>query len=387
MNSTTVPPLMIAPAQVSRGAGVLATLGATIAALGQRPLVIGGDRSLAQAAPFLDPAIQDLAALTTSYGADCSEATLARLAIEIAEHQADLVIGVGGGKALDTAKLAAHQAQLPVVTIPTSAATCAAWTALSNVYSEQGAFLYDVALARCPDLLILDYDLVATAPQRTLVAGIGDALAKWYEGSVSSGDSAQTLVIAAVQQARVLRDLLLQKTPAALAEPGGAAWCEVVDACVLLAGVMGGLGGAQCRTVAAHAVHNGLTHLPESHGILHGEKVAYGILVQLRLEEMAQQSSLAYTSRQQLMQFYDATGLPKTLADMGMGDVHISALVRAAEITCRPQSDIHHLPFSVTPEALMGAFVTTTALEMKVKKPVTAAQASRTSKKSASRSR
>lgn len=387
MNSTTFPPLMIAPAQVSRGAGVLATLGATIAALGKRPLVIGGDRSLAPATPFLKPALEDLAALTTSYGADCSEATLARLAGAIVEHQADLVIGVGGGKALDTAKLAAHQAQLPVVTIPTSAATCAAWTALSNVYSEQGAFLYDVALARCPDLLILDYDLVATAPQRTLVAGIGDALAKWYEGSVSSGDSAQTLVIAAVQQARVLRDLLLQKTPDALAEPGGVAWCEVVDACVLLAGVMGGLGGAQCRTVAAHAVHNGLTHLPESHGILHGEKVAYGILVQLRLEELAQQSSLAYTSRQQLMQFYDATGLPKTLADMGMGDVQISALVRAAEVTCRPQSDIHHLPFSVTPEALMGALVTTTALEMKAKKPVAAAQPSRTAKKSTSRSR
>lgn len=378
---------MIAPAQVSRGAGILPTMGAAIATLGQRPLLIGGDRSLAQANAALKPALTDLATATASYGADCSEATLARLAAAIADHQADLVIGVGGGKALDTAKLAAHQAQLPVVTIPTSAATCAAWTALSNVYSDQGAFLYDVALARCPDLLILDYDLVATAPQRTLIAGIGDALAKWYEGSVSSGDSEQTLLIAAVQQARVLRDLLLQKTPTALAEPGSAVWCEVVDACVLLAGVMGGLGGAQCRTVAAHAVHNGLTHLPESHGILHGEKVAYGILVQLRLEEIAQQSSLAYTARQQLMQFYDATGLPKTLADMGMGDVRISDLIRAAEITCRPQSDIHYLPFSVTPEALMGALVTTTAMEMKAQKPLASGQPSINSETSGARSR
>lgn len=386
MNSTTFPPLMIAPAQVSRGAGILATLGTAIAALGTRPLVIGGDRSLARATPYFHSAIKDLTVATASYGADCSEAALARLGTAIAAHQADLIIGVGGGKALDTAKLVAHQAQLPVVTIPTSAATCAAWTALSNVYSEQGAFLYDVALARCPDLLILDYDLVATAPQRTLVAGIGDALAKWYEGSVSSGDSDQALVIAAVQQARVLRDLLLQKTPAALAEPGGRAWREVVDACVLLAGVMGGLGGAQCRTVAAHAVHNGLTHLPASHGILHGEKVAYGILVQLRLEEMAQQSSLAYTARQQLMQFYNATGLPQTLAAMGLGDIPISELVRAAEITCQPQSDIHHLPFSVTPAALMGALVTTTALEMKAKKPAVA-QPSSPSPQSAARSR
>lgn len=361
---------MVAPAQVRRGAGILNTSGAAIAALGQRPLVVGGDRSLQQAEPFLSPALEGLTVMTASYGNDCSEATLARLGEAIAEHRADVVIGVGGGKALDTAKLAAHQTQVPVITIPTSAATCAAWTALSNVYSEEGAFLYDVALDRCPDLLLLDYDLVATAPQRMLIAGIGDALAKWYEGSVSSGASEHTLVIAAVQQARVLRDLLLQKTAAVLAEPGGAAWREVVDACVLLAGVMGGLGGAQCRTVAAHAVHNGLTHLPESHGVLHGEKVAYGILVQLRLEEIAQQSSLAYTARQQLIQFYEATGLPKTLEDMGMADVRVRDLQKAAEITCRPNSDIHHLPFGVNPEMLMGALVTTTVTEVKVAKQV-----------------
>ena len=368
MISIPLQPLMVAPAQVRRGAGLLASMGEAIAALGQRPIVVVGDRSLAAASPHLTSALTHLTTLTAAYGSNCSEATLERLRREIIDHQADVVIGVGGGKALDAAKLVSHQTQLPVVTIPTSAATCAAWTALSNVYSEAGAFLYDVTLDRCPDLLILDYDLIATAPQQTLIAGIGDALAKWYEASVSSSSSGQTLVIAAVQQARVLRDLLFQKTPAALAEWGGTEWREVVDACVLLAGVMGGLGGAQCRTVAAHAIHNGLTHLPESHGVLHGEKVAYGILAQLRLEEIAQQSSLAHTARQQLIQFYDAIGLPKTLKDMGLGDVHISDLQQVAIVACCPTSDIHHLPFSVSPEALMGALVTTTVTEMKLKK-------------------
>ncbi|MEM9002237.1 MAG: iron-containing alcohol dehydrogenase family protein [Cyanobacteria bacterium P01_F01_bin.86] len=367
MTQLTLPPLMVAPAQVLRGAGILNTSGDTIARLGQRPLVIGGDRSLAVAAPFLTPCLKTLTVAQASYGRDCSEATLERLRDAIAQHRADVVIGVGGGKALDTAKLVAHQTQLPVVTIPTTAATCAAWTALSNVYSEAGAFLYDVPLSRCPDALILDYDLIATAPQRTLVAGIGDALAKWYEAAVSSGTSTQTLIIAAVQQARVLRDLLLQNTAAALAEPGGAEWREVVDACVLLAGVIGGLGGAQCRTVAAHAVHNGLTHLTASHGTLHGEKVAYGILAQLRLEEMAQQSTLAYTTRQQLIQFYESTGLPQTLSDLGMADISLSELQQAAEVACRAGSDIHHLPFVVHPETLMGALVSTTAPELRLK--------------------
>jgi glycerol dehydrogenase-like iron-containing ADH family enzyme len=276
------------------------------------------------------------------------------------EHKADLIIGIGGGKALDTAKLVAHQLTLPIVTIPTSGATCAAWTALSNVYSETGAFLYDVALSRCPDLLILDYNLVQTAPPSTLIAGIGDAIAKWYEASVSSGHLQQTLIIAAVQQARVLRDILLQKSAAALQFPGGEVWQEVVDATVLLAGVIGGLGGAQCRTVAAHAVHNGLTHI-SGHGSIHGEKVAYGILVQLRLEEMIQGNQLAASARQQLLKFYAEIGLPQKLADLGLGNITLGELQTAAEISLEPNSDIHRLPFNVALEQLMAAMVSTTA--------------------------
>ncbi len=355
--------LAVAPAQVIRGRGVLAQAATAIAQLGSRPLVIGGNHTLTLVKSRVHPGFkqQGLQTKWASYSPDCSEASLALLRSAVADHRADVIIGVGGGKALDTAKLVAYQCRLPVVTVPTSAATCAAWTALSNVYSDGGAFLYDVGLAQCPNLLLLDYDLIQTAPQRTLVAGIGDAIAKWYEASVSSGHSQQTLLIAAVQQARVLRDILLQKSVHALAEPGSDVWQEVVDATVLLAGVIGGLGGAQCRTVAAHAVHNGLTHLTASHGTIHGEKVAYGILVQLRLEEMLQGNQLAATARQQLLKFYDEIGLPQSLDDLGMSHVTIADLHQVAEIACRPQSDIHRLPFSVDPMQLMAAMVSTTA--------------------------
>jgi glycerol dehydrogenase-like iron-containing ADH family enzyme len=172
--------------------------------------------------------------------------------------------------------------------------------------------------------LILDYELILQAPARTLVAGIGDALAKWYESSVSSGASEDALVIGAVQQARVLRDLLLQQSVAALREPGGTAWKQVVDACICLAGIVGGMGGAKCRTVAAHAVHNGLTHLPGHRATLHGEKVAFGILAQLHLDHLGS-----------------------------------AELLQAAQVACQPGSDIHHLPFPVSPEALLVALTTT----------------------------
>lgn len=350
--------ITIAPAQVVKGHGIIPHLPELIARFGSRPVIVGGQRSVAtlQAACNLP---QTPVAWVINASGECSTSALSHLQSEIATHSADVVIGVGGGKALDLAKLAAHQCQLPVLTIPTSAATCAAWTALSNLYTEEGGFDHDVTLLQCPNLLLLDYDLIQTAPIRTLIAGVGDALAKWYEASVSSGHLNQTLTIAAVQQARVLRDILLQKTPKALANPGGADWQEIVDATVLMAGVMGGLGGAQCRTVAAHAVHNGLTHLLDSHDSLHGEKVAYGILVQLRLEELIQGNQLAIAARQQLLDFYTQVGLPRNLEELGLGATSLQDLKRAAVIACAPNSDIHRLPFPVTPEQLMAAMVST----------------------------
>jgi glycerol dehydrogenase-like iron-containing ADH family enzyme len=357
----TYTPLSIAPARVLRGENCLSQAGSAIASLGSRPLVVGGDRTSAVIQPYLETVFNQhrLDACYASYLPNCAESSLAKLKVAVTEWQADLIIGVGGGKALDTAKLLAHQCQLPVVNIPTSGATCAAWTALSNIYSESNAFQYDVALDSCPDLLILDYSLVRTAPQRTLIAGIGDAIAKWYEASVSSGDSTATLIISAVQQARILRDILFQKSATALQNPQSDEWREVVDATVLLAGVIGGIGGADCRTVAAHAVHNGLTHIPEAHRALHGEKVAYGILVQLRLEEMIQGNQLAVSSRQQLLKFYSEIGLPKTLEDLGLGNISLQELRQAAAIACNPKSDIHRLPFAVFPEQLLAAMVST----------------------------
>ena len=363
--SNSYAPLIISPGKVLRGENILSQSGEAIAFYGKSPLIVGGDRSLVKVKSYLEPIIeqQQLTATQASYLPDCAESSLAKLTKAVAKHKADFIIGVGGGKALDTAKLLAHQCRLPIVTIPTSGATCAAWTALSNIYSEAGAFLYDVGLDRCPDLLLLDYSLVRSAPRRTLVAGIGDAIAKWYEASVSSGNSTATLTIAAVQQARVLRDILLQKSLAALENPQGEEWREVVDATVLLAGVIGGIGGANCRTVAAHAVHNGLTHLTEAHDVLHGEKVAYGILVQLRLEEMIQGNKLAIAARQQLLKFYSEIGLPRTLEDLGLADVSIAKLRHAADVACNEKSDIHRLPFMVSSEQLTAAMISTTVTQ------------------------
>jgi len=353
----------IAPAQVLRGEGAWGRSIGVIRSQLARPLWLG--RSL-----VVTPLGQQLAADLEAAGMalvpgrlahDCCEEDLEPLLALARSQDCDGVIAAGGGKVLDAGKLLADRLDVPCITVPTSAATCAGWTALANVYSPEGAFRYDVPLKRCPEMLVFDHDLVAAAPSRTLASGIADAVAKWYEASVSSGSSSDGLIQQAVQMARVLRDQLLLDAEAAMAQPGSPAWVRVVEACGLTAGVIGGIGGARCRTVAAHAVHNGLTQLQACHGPLHGEKVGFGILVQLRLEEVLGGSQLAAQARRQLLPFFAALGLPVTLADLGLATASLSELQLVCDFACREGSDLHHLPFAVSPADLLAALVSTTA--------------------------
>jgi glycerol dehydrogenase len=136
---------------------------------------------------------------------------------------------------------------------------------------------------------------------------------------------------------------------------------RVAEASALTAGLIGGIGGARCRTVAAHAVHNGLTQLQATHGALHGEKVGFGILVQLRLEEVVGGNRLAAQARRQLLPFFQRLGLPVALADLGLAGASLSELEAVCSFACRPGSDLHHLPFSVQTTDLRAALVSTTA--------------------------
>ena len=171
----------------------------------------------------------------------------------------------------------------------------------------------------------------------------------------------------AVQQARVLRDQLLLEGVEALQDPGSAPWCRVAEASGLTAGLIGGLGGARCRMPstpsgqpAAHAILTGLTQLAECHGSMHGEKVAFGVLVQLRLEEQIGGSGLAAQARRQLLPFFKKLGLPVNLQELGLGKASLEQLQQVCSFACQTNSDLHHLPFPVAVDDLLAALVSST---------------------------
>ncbi len=349
----------MAPSRVIRGGSAWQESLPHIAGLCRKPALLGRSSATAELRQQLisDLQAKGLEAVEVCLQHDCCEEDLQRLANVIQAAGCDGLLAAGGGKVLDAGKLLADRLGLVCITVPLSAATCAGWTALSNIYSPQGAFIGDVELKRCPDLLVFDHSFVRQAPARTLASGIADALAKWYEASVSSGASTDGLIQQAVQMARVLRDQLLLDATEAMQDPASAAWVRVAEACGLTAGVIGGLGGAQCRTVAAHAVHNGLTQLAACHGVLHGEKVGFGILVQLRLEERLGGSQLAAQARRQLLPLLRDLRLPVCLKDLGLDQAGLHELQSACAFACRPGSDLHHLPFGVSPTDLLEALI------------------------------
>ena len=285
---------------------------------------------------------------TTNLQFDCCHEDIERVKNIISKNNHDAVIASGGGKVLDSGKYIADDLGIPCITVPLSASTCAGWTALSNIYTKNGQFIKDVALKSCPKILVYDHKFIQTAPSRTLASGIADALAKWYESSITSSTVDDGLVQQAIQISRVLRDqLLIDGEKAFKGEIENSSWRNTIEACGLTAGLVGGIGGEKCRTAAAHAIHNAITQIITPNKFFHGEIVGVGLLLQLRLEEMKNNNKLADQSIKQLMVLMKELNLPTTIAQLGINVFENNNLEKIAEFTCRDKSEIHFLPFEI----------------------------------------
>lgn len=319
-----------------------------------RAVWIYGERAINGARPFLPESFNTPGAKHLLFKGHCSERDVAHLANDAGSDRS-VVIGVGGGALLDTAKAVARRLNLPVVAIPTIAATCAAWTPLSVWYNDAGQALHFEVFNDANFLVLVEPQVILQAPAQYLLAGIGDTLAKWYEAVVLAPqpETLPLTVRLGVNGALAVRDILLESSEQALADQtrGEAtqAFRDIVDAIIAGGGMVGGLGDRYTRVAAAHAVHNGLTVLPQTEKFLHGTKVAYGILVQSAL--LGQDEVLA-----QLVAAYQRFHLPTTLAELEVDIHHREALDKVIAHTLRPVESIHYLPVTLTPDVLRAAF-------------------------------
>jgi glycerol dehydrogenase len=288
------------------------------------------------------------------HGGECSEAEIDRGLRTGLDIGAELVIGIGGGKALDTAKAVAFRlGNLPSVIVPTIAASDAPCSALAVVYREDHSVDYDYFLPRNPDLVLVDTEIVAGAPARFLAAGIGDALATWYEAESSRkadalncwGTHGSPL---AFEIARFCRDTIFEHGAQALADcdekKTSPAMEKVVEANILLSGAGFESGGV----AGAHAIHHGLCELPDVHDYLHGEKVAIGVLGTLLIHG----NQAEY---EKVRDYCKTVRLPTRLADIGITEVTEDKLRRIAERACRPGEIMHNEPITVTPDMVVAA--------------------------------
>lgn len=344
-----------APARYVRQAGALKTIGGKIKHLGRRPLIIGGRTALGVVEAVLEQSLTASGlepAGVLWYGGQCSAANIERVAEAAHAQKADILVGIGGGKALDTVKAAAARVNLPLVTVPTIAATCAAWTGVAVYYTDEGIFLA-LRPAVSPDLVLVDTDVIVRAPVRFLSAGMGDTLAKWVElAATFTPEKRNASTEAAYTLARLILDVLFRSgakaKEAALAGIVTPALEEVIDAIIMLSGSVSGYGGDACRTAAAHAIYSGLTVLPGAHRFYHGELVAFGVLAQLALEGMRWDEVRRYLA------FLTSVGLPTTLAEIGLAEATRTDLENVAVVSAQVE-DMFNMPYPVTAAMVLDA--------------------------------
>ncbi|CAG9623388.1 iron-containing alcohol dehydrogenase family protein [Sutcliffiella rhizosphaerae] len=302
-------------------------------------LIIHGEKSFHAIQPYW-PELEEVKTTYVAYSGVCTDDEIKRFKELAYSLHVDAVVGVGGGKVLDLAKATSHEAEKDVILIPTLASTCAAWTPLSVIYDDEGRFQTYTVFPRSSYMVLVEPRVILEAPLEYLKAGIGDTLAKWYEANalVHDLEYIPLPVEVALHAAKLSRDRLLAESHQALidCEEGtlSSSVLTIIEANILLGGMVGGFGDEYGRVAGAHSIHNALTFLPGTKGLHHGEKVAYGILVQLALEGNEEEIK-------SLLPFYRQIGLPSScwhLFIQAQEDI-----LTIAEKALLPQESIHFM--------------------------------------------
>lgn len=348
--------IFTSPAKYVQGKNVIQNIGEYVKDLGEQTIVIADETVWDIAGNELVNQLKhkNLKAEKVIFNGEASKTEIQRITDIAKNANATVVIGVGGGKTLDTAKAVSDELNGYTVIVPTTASTDAPTSALSVVYSDDGVFEGYRFYNKNPDLVVVDTKIIAGAPPRFLASGIADALATWVEarsvilagGNTMAGGkttiAGQAIAEKCEETLFKYANLAYESVKVKSVTP---ALESVVEANTLLSGLgfeSGGLG-------AAHAIHNGFTALHgDIHNMTHGEKVAFGTLVQLALEKRDLREIERYIA------LYTSLDLPVTLEDIKLKDATRDDIMKVAQAATTEGETIHQA-FKVTADDVADA--------------------------------
>lgn len=373
----------ICPTKYVQGEDELLNLGYFVKTFGESALLIAHPDDVARVKEKLDYTAEkfEIKFVESGFTGECSRQEVARLQGIAKENNCSCTIGLGGGKAIDTAKCVAEGEALIIV--PTIAATDAPTSHSAVLYTPDGAFDDYAYFKQSPSVVLIDTTVIAKAPTRFLVSGMGDALSTYFEARATANSYSNVnaglpcgvreelcgpakgtntaLALAKLCYETLLSDGAKAKVSSDcnLVTP---ALENIIEANILLSG----LGFESGGLAAAHAIHDGLTILEGTHKYFHGEKVAFGTLAQLVLEN-APESEI-----NQVLDFCLEVGLPVCLSDIGVDEITDEELIQVAEKSCIPEESVHSMPFPISIESVAAAIITADQLgkNYKIKKGI-----------------
>ncbi|MBF0720815.1 glycerol dehydrogenase [Sanguibacter inulinus] len=357
MSASAIPVrTVISPGRYVQAKGAIARLGEFTAPIGTTPIVVADDVVWGIVEEQVRASFEaaGLTVVRESFGRYATKGEVDRLVTAIQDAGADVAIGIGGGSTIDAVKAAGHLAGIRWVSAPTVASTDAPASALSVIYTEEGEFEEYRFFPHNPDLVLVDTQLVANAPVKFLVAGVGDALATWLEARATQRAHATTMAgglqtETALALARLSWDLIWENALPAIAAVQDDLVTPAVEKLVEANTLLSGLGFESGGLAAAHAIHNGLTAAPQTHGLTHGQKVNIGSLAQLVLEGAPTEEIRDFII------FTTKVGLPNTLTEIGLKTTDVEDLQRVAELSVVEGETIHNMPFPVTAADVVDA--------------------------------
>ena len=357
-DDNSVPRVMIAPQRYIQGEGVIDHMGRYMSLVNsQQAAVLASSRGHgAEGARVMDSLRQrNITGIATAFDGECSLEEVDKQVEALKDENLDCLIAVGGGKCVDAGKCIAYRLDIPVVIIPTLASNDAPCSALSVMYSPEGINNGVEYFPDSPALVVVDTGVVAKASERFLVAGMGDAMATWYEAKACLTNpegrncvgSRPTLACAAMGEtcAHTLYEYGVAASESVVADRCDDALERVVEANTLISGIGFESGGC----AAAHAIAVAYTHVKEVHdNYLHGEMVAMGTLAHLMMEKNEDARKAA--------EFFTSVGLPVHLGQLSLttgSKEDIDTVAEAAMAT----GIIHNMPMTVTTELVRSSIL------------------------------